>query len=315
MVELLCEIALQSGEDTLRSGKQKQSYDSGDEHAQPEVFGVVTRPAGPPECAMETENADRDRICRIDLHRPGRQPESLDRVGDHMPRVNDRRRPHGEHHHNFCEVLDVAQVYIRRREKQTGGEAIYENHRDRREEPQQVRRLRERPEDGGGGEEDHQLDEEHETGSTDGGKREDLPWQVDLLHEAGVPDDRARGPEDHVAEEREESKTREQVNRELIDTLRCSEELAEHDVVHEELDDGPDDGPHETEETVAIPRLKISTYEEREQFAVPDDLAQLAARAVGPHTLFVDDDERLLRKTGESFVCVHGVTHSFQGGR
>lgn len=61
----------------------------------------------------------------------------------------------------------------------------------------------------------------------------------------------------------------------------------------------------------AIPRLKISTYEEREQFAVPDDLAQLAARAVGPHTLFVDDDERLLaRRANRSFVSTGLLTRS-----
>ncbi len=59
----------------------------------------------------------------------------------------------------------------------------------------------------------------------------------------------------------------EQVDREIRNALSRPQELAEHDVVHQELDERPDDGPEEAQEAVAIPGLQVAADEKAQQLS------------------------------------------------
>src|SRR3546814_3793825 len=88
--------------------------------------------------------------------------------------------------------------------------------------------------------------------------REDLPRQVDLLDDAAIHEDGTGRARDHVIEEGVQSATSEEIDREEGDALRRTQELPQHDEVHEELDERSDHRPAEPEEADSVATLHIA---------------------------------------------------------
>ena len=184
--------------------------------------------------------------------------------------------PHRQHHDHIGDVLDVAEVDVQRRQQDAERESVDEDEQHGGEEPQHLDGRGKRLEDDRAAQEHEDLDEEHEAGGAHARQREDLAREVDLLDESRIAEDRRRRPLDHLGEEAVDRESCEQEDRELRDAFGGPQELAENEVVHQELHDRPDQRPQEAEHAVAVSRLQVPPDQESQQIAAIEDLAELS---------------------------------------
>ncbi len=144
-----------------------------------------------------------------------------------------------------------------------------EQHLDDDEERDQYERPEERRTNPGHEVDEKDQDRQHQVDQVgeDQRKRDDLPREVDLLHQPLVDDQRVTGVQQRELEEAPGQESAENVGREVGD-LHLHHVL-DDDADDGDLDDGVDEGPGEPQGGVLVAHLEVPEHQDPQQLPEP----------------------------------------------
>ncbi len=104
--------------------------------------------------------------------------------------------------------------------------------------------------------------------ATYGAEGEDFPWQVNLFDEARVRQDGHGCAVHNVAEQHPCCETDENENGEVGGSAGGTQNLADGEVVNEELNQRPEEAPQNSQGAVFVPSLDFSLDKAKKEFAM-----------------------------------------------